>query len=57
MKKIKFKAYLSVSFAGCDREEEFEILVDDDATEQDIENEKELVATEWAYNYISLSYD
>ena len=37
MRTIKFKAYLGVGFAGCDREEEFEFEVEDETTEEEIE--------------------
>lgn len=55
MKTIKFKVYLAM---GLNKEEdELEIEVPDDATEEQIEEEKDHATMEWTQNYLDISHD
>lgn len=51
MRTIKFKVGLSIGYQS-KHEEELEIEVEDDATEEEIEEQKNQCLQEWAYNFI-----
>jgi molybdopterin synthase catalytic subunit len=57
MKVIVFKATFETRFNGSDKTSELEIEVDDDATEQEIEDAKDEAAQAWAANLYSVSYE
>lgn len=54
--EITFQVKLSIGFPGATREGELTIEVDNDATPEEIENEKESAATDWMNNYLDLSW-
>ena len=54
--KIKFKVSLSIGYPGATRKDEIELEVADNATEDEIEKEKEEIAMEWANNFIEVSW-
>lgn len=56
MRKITFKVSLGIGFSGAVHEDILEVEVENDASEQDIEQAKEEITTEWSYNYIDCGF-
>jgi divalent metal cation (Fe/Co/Zn/Cd) transporter len=54
--KIKIKALVSTRYVGSTVEDEFEIDVDDDSTEEEIEEIAESVTREWMFEQIDWGY-
>lgn len=52
MKIIKVLAHVSTRYVGSKVEDELEIYVEDDATEQKIETAKEDMVREWMFDQI-----
>lgn len=52
MKAIKILVQVSTRYVGSRVEDELEIYVEDDATEQEIETAKEDAAREWMFDQI-----
>jgi hypothetical protein len=52
MKTIKILVSVSTRYVGSKVEEEIEVYVDDDATEEEIEQAKEDTAREWMHGEI-----
>lgn len=53
---IKIKMSLGVGYAGCDREDEHEFQIDDNATDEQIEKEAEEIANEWAHQFLDIGF-
>jgi hypothetical protein len=56
MKKIKFKVILTIGYPGATRIDELELEVAENAGKEEIQKKKEEMATEWADNFIDLSW-
>jgi hypothetical protein len=56
MKTIRILVSVSTRYVGSKVEEEIEVYVDDDATEQEIEQAKEDTAREWMNEEIEWGY-
>jgi hypothetical protein len=54
--KIKIKANVSTRYVGSIVEDEFEIDVDDDSTEEEIEKIAEDVTRDWMFEQIDWGY-
>jgi hypothetical protein len=52
MKVLKIKVWVSTGYVGSKREDEIEIYIDDNATEEEIESAKENTAREWMFEEI-----
>ena len=52
MKVIKIKVQVSTRYVGSRVEDELEVYVDDNATEQEIETAKEDAARDWMFDQI-----
>jgi hypothetical protein len=57
MKRIIIDACADWGFAGTVREEELEIFVEDNATDEEIEGDVQEAVTEWMWNYMDLGYE
>jgi hypothetical protein len=53
---IKFTVSLSIGYPGATRKDELGLEVEDGASEEEIEKEKEEMAMEWANNFIDVSW-
>lgn len=54
MRKIKFNAHLSIGYQSS-HSDDLILEIDDEATDQDIDEAKEELLQEWAANFIDLS--
>ena len=50
--KIKIKSYVSTRYIGCSVEDEFEIYVDDNATDEEIEEAAREETQQWMFEQI-----
>lgn len=56
MKTVRFSMHCETGFAGADHEGIGEIEVDDNATQEEIEEEIEAYTKEWAYGLIDIYF-
>ena len=52
--EITVKVFLSIGISNAERSDVFTIEVEDDATEDEINEAKELAAIDWANNFIEV---
>lgn len=57
MKTIKFKVHLDTGFVTAEHRDELEIEVEDDATEEQIQQALDAEARDWAMNKIEYWYE
>jgi hypothetical protein len=55
--KIKIKSYVSTRYVGCSVEDEFEIYVDDNATDEEIEEAAREETQQWMFEQIDWGYE
>ena len=53
MKTIKIRLNVSTIYVGSNYEEEIEFEVEDDATEEEIQAEKEEIAKDWLFENVN----
>jgi hypothetical protein len=53
---IKIKVNLNIGFTSATRKDVIDVEIDDNATEEEIEEAKEEAAKDWAYNFIDIGW-
>lgn len=56
MKTIKISVFVNTGYVGSQREDEIDVYIDDNATEEEIERAKEDTAREWMFENIDWGY-
>jgi hypothetical protein len=57
MKEIKIKVHLSIGYVNANHDGVLTVEVDDDATDDEIQEAADLICEDWANNFIEYGWD